>query len=209
LTTKFYRLRFHVADANKNRSIELKEFPQLMLPGASFSVIDNNGDGKLVIDELIEFVKNQTAVQQSRLLLGVSYHGRPLFQLLDANSDRRLSPREFHEGYPRLRQADTTRDGRISRTELSGDFVLTLEVARAALFSQEAMMMPNPQPTVNRPRQLDNRTGPDWFRKMDRNGDGDVSSREFLGKLTLFQRLDRNGDRLISAQEAKVLEPNK
>ena len=209
LTTKFYRLRFHVADANKNRSIELKEFPQLMLPGASFSVIDSNGDGKLVIDELTEFVKNQTAVQQSRLLLGVSYHSRPLFQLLDADSDRRLSPREFHEGYPRLRQADTTRDGRISRTELSGDFVLTLEVARAALFSQEAMMMPNPQPTVNRPRQLDNRTGPDWFRKMDRIGDGDVSSREFLGKLTLFQRLDRNGDRLISAQEAKVLEPNK
>ncbi len=209
LTTKFYRLRFRVADVNKNKYIEPDEFAQLMLPATSFAIVDSNGDGKLVVDELIEFIKDQTAVQQSRLLLGVSYSSRPLFELLDADADRRLSPREFHEGYPRLRQVDKTRDGRISRTDLSGDVVLTLEVARAALFSQEAMLMPNPQPAARAPRPLGNRAGPSWFQRMDRNADGDVSSREFLGKLALFKRLDRNGDRLISAQEAKVLEPNK
>ena len=69
--------------------------------------------------------------------------------------------------------------------------------------------MPNPQPAARAPRPLGNRAGPSWFQRMDRNADGDVSSREFLGKLALFKRLDRNGDRLISAQEAKVLEPNK
>ena len=38
---------------------------------------------------------------------------------------------------------------------------------------------------------------------MDRNGDGDVSRREFLGTDEEFRRLDRDGDGLISAEEAE------
>ena len=45
--------------------------------------------------------------------------------------------------------------------------------------------------------------GPLWFRKMDRNGDGDVSSREFLGTPADFRRIDTNGDGLIDAEEAE------
>jgi hypothetical protein len=44
--------------------------------------------------------------------------------------------------------------------------------------------------------------GPVWFRKMDRNHDGDVSRREFLGTDEEFRRLDADGDGLISAAEA-------
>ena len=44
--------------------------------------------------------------------------------------------------------------------------------------------------------------GPLWFRKMDRNGDGDVSPREFLGTLEDFRKIDTDGDGLIDAQEA-------
>ena len=208
LTTKFYRLRFFVADANKNRYIEPGEFPQLTLTGASFEMVDADNDGKVMRDELTEFIKDQTAVQQSRLLLNVSHTSRSLFELLDANSDRRLSEREFREGYSRLRSIDSNRDGRISRTDLSGDYELTLEVARAALFTDEAMAMPAPQVARTVPT-LDKRAGPSWFQRMDRNGDGDVSGREFLGGLALFARLDRNRDGLISLEEVKVLEPNK
>ena len=208
LTTKFYRLRFLVADANKNRYIEPGEFPQLMLTGASFEMVDADNDGKVLRDELTEFVKDQTAVQQSRLLLNVTHKSRSLFELLDANSDRRLSEREFREGYSRLRAVDSDRDGRISRTDLSGDYVLTLEVARAALFTDDAMAMPAPQ-VARTPPTLEKRAGPSWFQRMDRNGDGDVSGREFLGGLALFTRLDRNRDGLISLEEAKVLEPSK
>ncbi|HWA96990.1 MAG TPA: hypothetical protein VG713_00795, partial [Pirellulales bacterium] len=43
---------------------------------------------------------------------------------------------------------------------------------------------------------------PRWFAKMDRNGDGDISPREFLGRSADFERLDVNGDRLISPAEA-------
>jgi hypothetical protein len=38
---------------------------------------------------------------------------------------------------------------------------------------------------------------------MDRNGDGYVSRREFLGPEELFHKLDADGDGLISAEEAE------
>jgi hypothetical protein len=41
---------------------------------------------------------------------------------------------------------------------------------------------------------------------MDRNGDGDVSPREFLGTDEEFRLLDADGDGLISADEARRYE---
>ena len=51
--------------------------------------------------------------------------------------------------------------------------------------------------------------GPNWFRKMDRNRDGDISRREFLGPRADFERLDRDHDGLIDAQEAASAKPKK
>src|SRR5262249_39045149 len=45
--------------------------------------------------------------------------------------------------------------------------------------------------------------GPLWFQKMDRNGDGDVSRKEFLGSDERFKEIDADGDGLISAEEAE------
>src|SRR5262249_5421052 len=45
--------------------------------------------------------------------------------------------------------------------------------------------------------------GPLWFRKMDKNGDGDVSFTEFLGTREEFNRIDTDGDGLIDADEAE------
>ena len=45
-------------------------------------------------------------------------------------------------------------------------------------------------------------SGPIWFQKMDRNGDGDLTWDEFLGPRDVFHQLDQDQDHLIDKTEA-------
>src|SRR4029450_2184290 len=44
--------------------------------------------------------------------------------------------------------------------------------------------------------------GPIWFQRMDRNQDGDLTWKEFLGPRHVFEELDTNHDGLIDPEEA-------
>ncbi len=46
-------------------------------------------------------------------------------------------------------------------------------------------------------------SGPMWFQRMDRNGDGDLTWDEFLGPRQVFHQLDSDQDELINEAEAK------
>ena len=48
--------------------------------------------------------------------------------------------------------------------------------------------------------------GPVWFRKMDRNADGDVSRAEFVGTRAEFDAMDADRDGLISVREAEAFD---
>ena len=48
--------------------------------------------------------------------------------------------------------------------------------------------------------------GPEWFVRMDRNRDNDLTPQEFPGTGEQFKALDTNGDALISADEAHQLD---
>jgi Ca2+-binding EF-hand superfamily protein len=196
----FRRQKFIEADRDKNKYISEDEFPALGLPNTDFKSVDRNGDGMILVDELLAYVEQESASSQSRVELRVSHDGESVFQVIDKNHDRRLSRRELLHAFEELQKRDRDGDGAISAVELAGRFHGALEFGRPFLFQQAAAMNRGDvtAPIVNAPS-----AGPDWFRKMDRNRDGDLSPREFLGSPALFRKLDTDGDGLISAAEAE------
>ena len=65
-------------------------------------------------------------------------------------------------------------------------------------------MKPMVDAATLRPTRLpDLKDGPLWFRKLDRNRDGDVSRKEWMFSEEEFRRIDTDGDGLISVEEAE------
>ena len=128
--------------------------------------------------------------------------GRAIFGILDLDRDRRLGAREVMRTVDRVMSWDGDGDGRVSADEIPYHFQVT--IARSGLTGLTG------EGVVTARRSVDGRNpsrrpaaGPDWFQKMDRNHDGDVSRREFLGPRDQFDRLDRDKDGLIDADEAR------
>jgi Ca2+-binding EF-hand superfamily protein len=191
---------FYQADKDKNLYIDPTEFGALQLPGAEFKSVDANGDGMLFRDELAAFVRQQTATAQHKIDAVFSEEGGSLFELIDTDRDRRLSRRECRTAFQRQKARDVDANGKFNADELGGTLRLTFEYGRLPLFNIDVAAAQGNQGTAALIRN--STTGPEWFRKMDRNKDGDVSPREFLGPRVTFQKLDRDGDGLISVDEA-------
>jgi Ca2+-binding EF-hand superfamily protein len=134
--------------------------------------------------------------------LAITYtdNGQGLFDMLDTNNDGRLSIREMRNAWNRL--SSHAHDGLISRADIPRQYLLSVgapqnQNPRGMPVDPGGRMRPdNPRPSA--PQR-----GPLWFRKMDLNGDGDVSEREFLGSKEDFRRIDTDGDGLISVEEAE------
>lgn len=163
---------------------------------------DRDGDGKIFEKELLEYVTRRLQATGSRVEIRPEDRGRELFRMLDANADERLSPRERRGAAELLARFDRGKDGALDADEVPQSYRLTLGKARpidllylTGEIYQEQGSAPAPE-----------KTGPAWFQKLDRNSDGDVSSREFPGPLDVFEKLDRDRDGLIDADEAKLAE---
>ncbi|QJW93738.1 EF-hand domain-containing protein [Frigoriglobus tundricola] len=166
-----------LADANKLNLAELR---------AAISSGDRNGDDKLDEKELESWLRVRDRIVKSHVLLTVLDHGAGLFESLDANHDGALSVRELRGAWTRLRDAGCVRDGRFDRARVPRQFGLTVSAGL-------------PASPLGRPKAV----GPAWFRAMDRNGDSDVSRKEFTGRPEVFDKLDSDKDGLISAEEAE------
>jgi Ca2+-binding EF-hand superfamily protein len=123
-----------------------------------------------------------------------------LFQTLDQTGDGRLSLREMRSAAERLRTLDANGDGRLGEDEIPTTILVTLARGGFSGYSGGTGTLGR-QPGGRAPAAAQ---GPDWFVRMDRNGDGDVTLKEFLGTEEQFRKLDRNGDGFIDRTEAEA-----
>ena len=210
----FLLQRMSTYDEDKNGYLTIDEFPglqqqlatQLAVSG-EFSDVDLNKDEMLLRDEIKEFIERDAIATQSRIEVSVKQDGKTLFKLLDANTDRRLTHRELREGFDVLLEYDINKDEQLTESELGTAYTLEIGLGQAEAFrmdSMQSMSMAARSTDAILPG-VSGLSGPEWFRRMDRNQDRDVSYREFLGPKDVFTQLDKDADGLLSATEAEQL----
>jgi Ca2+-binding EF-hand superfamily protein len=133
---------------------------------------------------------------QGQVRARAGYDRDAWFAVLDQDHDGRLTSRELAMVTTRLQSFDRDGDGRLDFDELP-DVMLIVFARGAPQEDSETFQIPRvPSPTAS---------GPAWFRAMDRNGDGVISRREFLGGAEQFDELDKNGDGFLDLEELQQL----
>jgi Ca2+-binding EF-hand superfamily protein len=191
---------FRSFDSNGDGFLDGKEVfrpPFAMVP--FLRLADRDQDDRVSFAEWQEFGKLIASAPRGRVILTVSERGTSLFELLDLDRDRRLSLRELGRAVELLEMFDRNGDGFLTRDELPRQYQLTISNGLRSLAGQ-VVDPPGYGPATRGPVP---QRGPLWFRKMDRNNDGVVSRREFLGPKSEFDRIDKNGDGLIDPDEAE------
>jgi Ca2+-binding EF-hand superfamily protein len=137
-----------------------------------------------------------------QISVGAVRDGYPLLPEMDADEDGRLTVREARRVANRLKAFDRDGDGRIAKAELLP--TLRLSFGHGAIVHQQLQAVRS----IHAPSAAASVTPPDWFTRMDRNSDSDLTPREFLGAKEQFASLDLDRDGLISAQEASQTKDN-
>ncbi len=214
-TQGFLGQTFVMSDGDRNQYLDESEFPGMMEAlnrsgvRAEFTAVDLDGDTRVTREEVFSFARRDQMAAASRVEVSVKQDGKTLFGLLDKNSDRRLSAREVRSGGEVLKTYDFNQDNRFADSELGTEFVLAFSLGqpefRRKSGQTDLMSMQMGAGDAILPGS-DSLSGPEWFRRMDRNQDGDVSSREFLGLAQQFVQIDSDSDKLISADEAMAID---
>ncbi len=162
-----------------------------------FDPADADADKKLTLAEFESYFDLQDSFRNVALSVMPAIQTPTLFQLLDGNQDGRLGVRELRTAWERLHPLEPTESGVISRAAIQPTINLTLargmerySVNQSQQYQQNQQNLPD--------------KGPLWFRKMDRNADGDLSRMEYLGARAEFDTIDTDHDELISLTEAEA-----
>jgi Ca2+-binding EF-hand superfamily protein len=195
------RQQFNRLDADQNGYLDRDELKEnVRFQRGLFEVIDADGDDKIFWPEMERYVRSRAEVAASRCDIVLHDLGHGFFEALDRNHDGRLGLREIRAasvtleglrkpGQAILRPADPPRR-------------LHLEVVRGSfhLFGTGGAGESTVPRVVAQPRVP---VGPIWFQRMDRNNDGDLTWKEFLGPRHVFEELDTDHDGLIDPKEAE------
>jgi Ca2+-binding EF-hand superfamily protein len=193
--------KFKSFDANNDGFVENKEVYRPPFDFVAYlRLADRDGDGKVSQKEFEAWLDLQQHALTDTMLLTVVDRGRTLFGFLDSDHDGRLGPRELNASWQRLEPWIPKGAAGLRREDVPHQFEIIVSQGQLR-FGDTA---DDTFAARNRAGPRIVRTaGPLWFRKMDRNRDGDVSRREFLGTDEDFKRIDTDGDGLIDAHEAE------
>jgi len=190
-------------DADNNGYLDAAELAANPELAAAFETMDADGDGKVFRPEFDAYIQREALAASSRLLLEVADGGQQLLNVLDADPDHVLSIRELRTAASALEKGNANGDGRLARNEIPQR--LAMKLSRNTTASAQAAGASNENDDGKRSERTD--AGPAWFKKLDRNRDGDLSRREFVGPADVFDRIDADSDGLIDPAEAKAASP--
>lgn len=199
------RSRFMTLDRDRNGYLTAEEVLSESDFRDFFADLDADGDGKLLPKELEAWLDRYlfltTKAAASQLLVHTRETSGMITNWLDPNRDGRITLREARRAVETL--LPLAQDGGLSKAALP--MVVRMRIGPAA--SLTGSLDDGPLPADARPGlPSPTASAPLWFQKMDRNHDGDVSLREFLGPLERFREIDADGDGLISVEEAARFE---
>ncbi|MCA9212649.1 MAG: hypothetical protein KDB27_06280 [Planctomycetales bacterium] len=187
---------FDRADSDKNDALSSEEFtavqPFTMVP---FEAVDENGDDQVDRNELLSLLEKRQRVSERQITGVVGENSQSLFVHLDQNGDGQLTSREVREIPDRLLELDENGDGVLALSERPNQ--IRIQLTRGSVPNRVVPDQSTPQEA-----EESKGTGPAWFRSMDVNNDQEISHREFLGPIEVFEQLDKNGDAFLSADEA-------
>lgn len=191
--TNFARL-----DADKNGYVELGEV-HARSTRAFVGGSDVNGDGRVYLKEIEAIGEVRYALSNTRVSVHVVTQGHDLFGILDQTGDGRLSLREMRTVGERIKPLDTNGDGKIAIAEVP--LYLVMDFSRGSFAGSPSARKHGFRHAMGSHAATEKKA-PAWFIRLDRNGDGDVTLREWLGTKERFGQLDRNGDGFIEQAEA-------
>ena len=131
-----------------------------------------------------------------QISIGAVNDGYPMLPSLDPNDDGRLTVRELRGLKDVLNAFDRNHDGSLTLDEVRSP--IRLCIGLGANVHRELLGIRRLHRKVMTPKT----TGPEWFVRMDRNKDNDLTRVEFPGTDEQFQALDADHDELVSADEA-------
>jgi Ca2+-binding EF-hand superfamily protein len=181
------------APAESSLSISEESRAALAKQGTSAEAV--NGSIVLSREDCEIWISANQSRPGDQISLGAVRDGYPMLPVLDPDNDGRFTLRELRGLVDAVKQFDRNGDGQITQDELRP--TIRVGFGLGAGVHRELSEVRRVHPP--RAAQV---AGPEWFVRMDRNKDNDLTRKEFPGTDEQFDRLDADGDGLVSAEEA-------
>ena len=170
-----------------------------------FDDMDRDGDQKVFAEEVQDYVTVVCGPAGTTCQVNIYDTGQGFFQMMDGNSDGRISIRELRTLDQSLSNYADAPDGAIEPGDSGRHYHVEFVRGSFQIFGESQRMIAQGPTFIERPA-----VGPIWFRRMDRNSDGDLTyisetayGAEFLGPREAFHLLDTDGDGLVDVNEAE------